>query len=97
MCSSRKSNDLINKVHERSLNSSFEDLLRKCQEKTIHQRDLRVLMAETYKIVNSIFPTIMENIFILRENTDNLRNFQEISNEGRKTLRYGLERIFPFL
>ena len=35
----------------------------------------------------------MENIFILRENIYNLRNFQEIFEQNRKTTRYGLETI----
>ena len=30
---------------------------------------------------------------ILRENTHNVRNFYEISNENRKTVKYGIETI----
>ena len=54
MFSSIKSNNLINKVHERSLrivsgdnHSSFKSLLSKCDEITIHQRNLQVLITET--------------------------------------------------
>ena len=64
---SRKPNNLINKVHERSLrivssdnHSSFKSLLSKYKEITIHQRNLLVLMTETYKIINGISPPIME-------------------------------------
>ena len=99
MFSSRKSNNLINKVHERSLkivsgdtHSSFKSLLSNCKEITIHQRNLQVPMTETYNIINGIFP-IMEKKFILRENTHNVRNVQEISNENRKTVKYGIETI----
>ena len=42
-------------------------------------------MTETYKIINGLFPPITDN-FILRENTHNVRNFQEISNENRKAV-----------
>ena len=107
MFCSRKSNNLINKVHERSLrigsgdnHSSLKSLLRKHKEITIHQRNLQVLMAETYKIINGLFPPITENFFILRENTHNVRNFQEISNENRETVKCGIETISnrtPFL
>ena len=52
-----------------------------------------MLMTETYKIINGIAPPIMENFFILRENTHNVRNFQEISNENKKTVKCGIETI----
>ena len=107
MFSSRKSNNLINKVHERSLrivsgdnHSSFKSLLSKYKEIAIHQRNLQVLMTETYKIINGITPPIMEKIFVFRENAPNVRNFHEISNEKRKTVKYGIETILnrtPFL
>ena len=57
-------------------------------------------MTETYKIINGISPPIMEKNFILRKNTHNVRNFQEIFNENRKTVKYGIETISnrtPFL
>ena len=55
----------------------------------IHQKHLQVLMTETYKIVNGTSPPII----YIRENTHNMRNFQEISNENRKTVKYELETI----
>ena len=42
----------------------------------------------------------MEKSFMLRENTHNVRNFQEISNENRKIVKYRVETISnraPFL
>ena len=51
MLSSRKANNLINRIHERSVRivsgdneSDFEDLLEKNKEIAIHQRNLQVLM-----------------------------------------------------
>ena len=87
MFSSRKANNLINRIHERSIRiisgdneSNFENLLEKNKEITIHQRNLQVLMIEVYKIINGYAPPIMDNFFIFRENTHNLRNFQIILN-----------------
>ena len=50
-------------------------------------------MTETYKIINGISPPIMYNFFILRENLQNVRNFQEIFNENSNTIKYGIETI----
>ena len=98
MFSSRKSNNLINRIHERSIRivssdneSNFENLLEKNKEITIHQRNLQILMIEVFKIINGYAPLIMDNFFIFRENTHNLRNFQIILNENKKTVRYGSE------
>ena len=58
MFSSQQSNNLINKVHERSLrfvtndgNSSFETLLQNNKDITVDQRNLQILMTEVYKFV----------------------------------------------
>ena len=78
----------------------FQQILTEQNEITIHQRDLQVLMTEVYKIVNSIAPPIMNSLFQFRYNTNNIRNFQEVYPENRKTLRYGTETVTyqaPFL
>ena len=107
MFCSRKSNNLINKVQERTLRlitndyqSSFNILLDKCNEFSIQQRNLEALMIELYKIIHQIAPPIMNSLFVFRENTHNIRNYQILSNNVRKTVRYGLETILyrsPFL
>ena len=70
MFSSRQSNNLINKVHERSLtlirndeNSSFETLLQNINDITVHQKNLQILMTEIYKIVKGEAPAIMKNFY----------------------------------
>ena len=66
MFCSRQSNNLINKIHERSLRISYKDqktryhnLLETHNGLMIHQRNLQVLMTEIYKIVDGVAPPIM--------------------------------------
>ena len=57
-------------------------------------------MTEVYKIVNGIAPPIMNSLFNFRANIHNIRNFQEIFTENRKTVKYGIETVTypgPFL
>ena len=35
----------------------------------------------------------MKDFFLFRENSHNIRNFQIVSNESKKTARYGLETV----
>ena len=101
MFCSRQSNNLINKAHERSLrltyrnetNKEFQQILRDKNEPTIHQKSLQVLMTEVYKIVNGIAPPKMNLLFNFCANIHNIRNFQEIFTENRKTVKYGIETV----
>ena len=70
---SRRSTSLINKVQERALCityneqlTDFKSLLPSHNEITKHQRNVQVLMAEIYKIISHIAPSIMSSLF---ENT----------------------------
>ena len=94
MFSSRRSNNLINKVHEISLrlitndeNSSFETLLRNINDITVQQRNLQILLTEVCKIIKGEAPAIMKNLFIFREKIHNIRNSQIIANENKNTVR----------
>ena len=99
------SNSLINEVHERGLRltcrdetKDFQQILKEQNEITIRRRNLQVLMTEVYKIVNSIAPPIMNSLFQFRYNTNNIRNFQEIYTENRKTVKYGTQAVaYPAL
>ena len=62
--------NLINKVRQRCLRlpyrddtKDFQQVIRKQNDITTHQRNLQVLMAEVYKIVNGIAPPIMNLLF----------------------------------
>ena len=100
MFCSRNANNLIKRIQERSLRlitndktSTFEHLLQANNEITTHPKNLQMLMVEVYEIINGFAPAIMEDFFLFRENTHNPRNFQVISNESKKTVRYGLETV----
>ena len=101
MYCSRQSNNLINRVHERGLrltyrnetNKEFQQILREKNEPTIHQKNWQVLMTEVYKTVNGIARPIMNSLFNFPENIHNIRNFQEIFSENRKTVKYGIETV----
>ena len=61
----------------------------------IHERSIRVVSRDNESNFNKRLPPIMDNFFIFRENTNNLRNFQIISNENkRKSVKYGSETIW---
>ena len=50
-------------------------------------------MIEVYKYLNRNLPDIMNDIFKLRENTYNLRNFHILQTENSPSLKYGLDAI----
>ena len=59
----------------------------------MHQRNSQVLLTEIFKKISGLSLPTMDNFFIFRENTHNIRNFQKISNEIKKTVRDGQETI----
>ena len=54
---------------------------------------VEVLMVEVFKIINGFAPPIMDDFLLFGENTHNIWNFQIISNESKKIVRYGLETV----
>ena len=99
MFCSKNSTKKINAVHERSLRiirndyeSLYPLLLEETHQMTFHQRCINSLMIEVYKYLNGLSPDIMSDIFKLRENMYNLRNFH-IQTENRCSLKHGLDAI----
>ena len=68
-----------------SSDNEMKNLLEKNKKITTRQRNLQVPMIEAFKIITGYAPPIMNNFFIFRANTHNLRNFQTILNENKKT------------
>ena len=96
--SSRRSNNIINRTHERSLktvynntSSTFQELLQRNRSVNIHRKNVQILTMEVFKVVNNIYPAIMKTFFDFRENRYNIRNFEEMRQQKVRTVRYGLE------
>ena len=101
MFSSRRSNNLINRIHERYLrtvyndtSSTFQELLQRNRSVSIHHKNIQTLTTEVFKVVNNICPPIMKTFFDFRENRYNIRKFQEMRQQKVRTVRYGLETAF---
>ena len=93
----RKSNNLINRIHERALRiaygdyiSDFSSLLAKDKSVTIHERNIQALSLEIYKTINGFNPTFMNNIFELKNPKYSLRR-QILAYPNPKTIAYGID------
>ena len=98
MFSSRRSDNLIDRIHERSLrtvyndtSSTFQELLKRNRSVSIHHKNIQLLTTEVFKVMNNTCPPIMKKIFDFRENRYSIRKFQEMRQQKVKTVRYGLE------
>ena len=83
MFCSRTRNNQINSIQERALRitynnyiNSYSELLQMYKVKSVHQNNIHFLMIEIYRFLNGLSPPIMDDIFRLRENRYNLRNFR---------------------
>ena len=86
----RTLNNRINKIHERAPNDT---LLQNNDDTCSHHRNIQSLMVEISKIKNNLNPPIMDFMFERRNNTYNLRNFQEFVTKRKRTVKMGLETL----
>ena len=100
MFCSRRSNSLVNNVHKRALrtvhddhNSSYSELLKTKNERTIHQQNINVLMKEIYKFENDLSPPLIDYMFQVRKINYDLRHFQKIAKTKINSVKMGLETI----
>ena len=77
MFHSRSINTKINNLHFRALrivykdeSLSFQNLLDKDNSITIHQRNLRSLATEMFKVTTGLLPTFMNDVFCANHNLD---------------------------
>ena len=100
MFHSRKLNNKINKLQERALrivykdtHSSFEELLRRDNSFTLHQKNLQKLATEMYKINNNLAPSLMDDIFPKGENPYDTRSKNPFQGYNIRTVKNGSETI----
>ena len=101
MFSSRRSNILINQIHERSLKtvyndtcSTFQELLQRNRSVCIHYKNIQTLTKEVFKVLKNICPPIIKIFFDYRQNSHNIKKFQEMRQQKVRTAHYGLETAF---
>ena len=89
-----------NKMKERALRiaykdytSSFVSLLEKDKSITIHQKTVQLLMTEIFKTINNLNPSFMDEIFLKRNVSYNLRNTNTFLLPMEHTVNYGTETI----
>ena len=101
MFHSRELENRINKIHKRAIrlvyqdhsNLSFNELLKKFNLISIHQKNLQCLAIEIYKAKNKISPNLINDLFIFIEKTYNLRSNVNLKRTKDRTVHYGSETL----
>ena len=85
MFSSGRSTNAINRTHERSLkavyndtSNTFQELLQRSRSPRIYHKNIQTLTTKMFKVANNICPPIMKIFLDFRENTYNIRKFQQM-------------------
>ena len=93
-------NKEINRVHKRALrillndyNASFDELLIKNDEKTVHVQNLQKLMIEVYKSLNHENPSFLWDLFSRKEVYYNLRIKDILTLPRALTTSFGTNSI----
>ena len=98
---SRKNNNKINRVHERCLRiiyndkrSSFNVLLKKDGSVSIHERNIKILATEMFKVSRNLAPPQMHETFKLKDQPQyNLRYNSLFSRPLVKSVYKGTENL----
>ena len=85
MLTSRRCNNLINRIYERSLRTVYYDagsIFQTLSENVIaDHKNVQIQNTESHKIVNEICSPVKKIILSFRENKCNLRNLQGIKQK----------------
>ena len=97
---SKTVNNLIYKIHKRSLlviyemeDATFKDLLIKDSSWTIHENNIHTFLIEIYRSLNPISPSIMQEFLDLKVTPYSLRNNNLLRLPKTNTSRYGTETL----
>ena len=100
MFHSRSLNTQINKIHHRALSiiyrdntSSFETLLEKSGLVSIHHRNIQSLATEIFKSLNNVSPSIMSEVFKIKETKYELRTGINLQSNNPRTTSYGIDSV----
>ena len=100
MFCSKRSNNMIDKVHKRALravyqlfDTSFSDLLAVDHGASIHIRNLRFLLVEIFKSLNLLNPEFMWDVFKVKDSPYNLRSGTSLKLPCSNTVRYGTNAL----
>ena len=101
MCHSRENNSKINRLHERCLGiiyndkrSSLNALLEKDGSISIHERNIKILTTEMFKVSKNLAPPQMHKIFKLKDQSQyNLRYNFLFSRPLVKSVYKGTESL----
>ena len=92
----KTANDRINQLHERALKvlhndhtATFEDLLEKSEEETVHCSNLQKLVIEIYECSNYIGPAVLTELFTTKDISYDLRIKNLFQIPKVKTSSYG--------
>ena len=90
----------INRLHERGLRvllndetSTFNDMLSKSNDTTIHVKNIQKLMIKLYKHLYGLSASIMKKVFTNRPLKYNIRNCRVTLLSNPKTKKYGTDTI----
>ena len=100
MFHSRGLNNKINRIRERALrityndkSSSYGELLTKDRFVTIHHRNIRALEIEIDKAMQEISPPLLNEVFVPRQCSYELRGNNFLERRRVKSVRYGTKSI----
>ena len=100
MFHSRGINYKINGIHDRASrytynnkSSSFQDLLDKYNSVTIHDRNIKTLARETFKVLHRLSLLPLNEAFVGRNCNYNLRGNNFLNKRRANSARYGTESV----